>query len=87
MSFANVIVGKITDLVSTSVEKNAYLATIPSHNSQDAIDCAKIVALIIFYARNGHTKSEIINKLNISPNVTRTVPSKSLKSSAHIITA
>jgi ADP-ribosylglycohydrolase len=56
------------------VIKNSYLATIPSHNSQDAIDCAKIVALIIFYARNGFSKNEIINKLNLvikKPNINK----------------
>lgn len=47
------------------VIKNAYLATIPSHNSESAIKCAKTIALIIFYARKGLSKSEIINKLNL----------------------
>ena len=54
------------------VIKNSYLATIPSHNSQDAINCARLVALIIFYARNGFSKEEIINKLNLDikkPNI------------------
>jgi len=45
--------------------ENVKLATIPSHNSQEAIDCATLVALIIFYARKGLTKEEIISKLNI----------------------
>lgn len=47
------------------VIKNAYKATIPSHNSPEAIECAKIVALIIFYARQNLPKEEIIKKLNI----------------------
>jgi len=54
------------------VIKNSYLATIPSHNSKDAIDCAKTVALIIFYAKQGLSKQEIIDKLNLKikkPNI------------------
>ena len=47
------------------VVKNAYLATIPSHNDEMAISSAKIVALIIFYARKGLSKSDIIEKLNL----------------------
>lgn len=47
------------------VIKNARLATEPSHNSQKAIECATKVALTIFYARQGLTKDEIIDKLNI----------------------
>ena len=47
------------------IVKNAYLATIPSHNSEEAISCANIVALIIFYARKGLSKEEIINKLDL----------------------
>lgn len=55
------------------VIKNSYLATIPSHNTEDAISCAKTVSLIIFYARQGLSKQEIINKLNLKikkPNIT-----------------
>ena len=51
---------------------NSYLATIPSHNTPEAIECAKTIALIIFYARKGLTKQEIINKLNLKikkPNI------------------
>ena len=48
------------------VIKNAYLATIPSHNDSISIECAKIVALIIFYARKGYNKEDIINKLNLT---------------------
>ena len=47
------------------VIKNAILATIPSHNTKEAIDCTKLIALIIFYARKGLTKEKIIQKLNI----------------------
>lgn len=47
------------------VIKNAEATTRPSHNSQQAIECAKIVALIIFYARKGYEKDEIIDKLDL----------------------
>lgn len=47
------------------VIKNARLATMPSHNTKEAIDAATIVALIIFYARQGFSKKEIITKLNL----------------------
>ncbi len=47
------------------VIKNSYLATTPSHNREEAIESAKIVSLIIFYARKGLSKQEIINKLNL----------------------
>lgn len=47
------------------VRKNARLATIPSHNSNDAIECATTIALIIFYSRKGYSKEEIINTLNL----------------------
>lgn len=45
---------------------NAKLATIPSHNSTEAINSATIIALMIFYFRNGLTKEEIYNKLNLN---------------------
>lgn len=48
------------------VIKQAKLATIPSHNSTEAIECAKIIALIIFYSKKGLSKQEIIKKMNIS---------------------
>lgn len=47
------------------VIKNAKLATIPSHNSEEATNSSKIIALIIFYARKGLSKQQIINKLNL----------------------
>lgn len=47
------------------VIKNSYLATITSHNTKDAINCAKLISLIIFYARQGLSKKEIIHKLNL----------------------
>ena len=42
-----------------------YLATIPSHNSTEAIECAKLVSLIIFFARHGLSKNDIIKRLNL----------------------
>ena len=55
------------------VIENARLATIPSHNCKEAIEAAQIVALIIFYARKGYSKQDIINELNLEikePNIT-----------------
>lgn len=49
----------------SDVIKNAYLATIPSHNSKEAIECAKKIALMIYYFRNGLTKDEVYQKLNL----------------------
>ena len=47
------------------VIKNALAATTPSHNSDEAINCATVVALIIFYLRKGLSIEEVYNKLNI----------------------
>ena len=41
------------------VIKNSHQATIPSHNTKDALYAAQIIALIIFYARKGMTKQDI----------------------------
>lgn len=46
--------------------KNVYEATMPSHNSKEAIECSSVVALVIFYARNGLSKKEILNKLKLN---------------------
>ena len=48
------------------VIRNSKLATIPSHNSEQAIKSSETIALIIYYARKGMNKQQIINKLNIS---------------------
>ena len=48
------------------VIKNARLATIPSHNSGEAIDSATKIALIIFYLRKGYSKEEVFNMLDIN---------------------
>ena len=47
------------------VIENARLATIPSHNSKEAIDSATMVALIIYYSRKGYKKDEIFKMMNI----------------------
>ena len=49
----------------SDVKIQSKLATIPSHNNEESIKYAETVALIIFYARNGMSKEQIINKLNI----------------------
>ncbi len=48
------------------VRKQARLATIPSHHSNEAISSATTIALIIYYARKGLTKEETIQKLHLS---------------------
>ncbi len=48
------------------VIKNAKLATIPSHNSKEAINSATIIAEIIYLARKGCPKKEIIKQLNLN---------------------
>lgn len=56
------------------VIKNSFLATIPSHNNQEAIESAKIISLIILYARQGLSKQQIIKKLDLKikrPNITQ----------------
>lgn len=47
------------------VIKNVREATMPSHNSEEAINCAEIVAMIIYLARDGYKKEEIISELNL----------------------
>lgn len=47
------------------VIKNAWLVTIPSHNSEEAISSATIIALMIYYFRNGLSKEEVFKKLNL----------------------
>ena len=44
---------------------NSYLATSTSHNTKEAIDAATKIALIIYYARCGMKKEDIINKLDL----------------------
>ena len=52
-------------ITEEEVVKNAMLATIPSHNTLEAIDCARTVALVIFYARMGYKKEEIKKAIGI----------------------
>ena len=47
---------------------NAIAATTPSHNSIEAIDCALIVSLIIFYLRNNEKLDDIYDRLNLKIN-------------------
>lgn len=54
--------------LSNSIEEvmeYSKLATIPSHNSKEAIECATLVALIIYLAKNNYSKEEIIKLLNL----------------------
>lgn len=57
-------VGYLFDTEEEVIE-NSRLATIPSHNSEEAIDSATKIALIIFYLRKGLSLEEIYNNLNI----------------------
>ena len=45
--------------------ENVKAATIPSHNSKEAIDCATLIAMIIYLSKKGYTKEQIALKLNI----------------------
>lgn len=47
------------------VIENARLVTITSHNSKEAIESATIIALMIYYFRNGLQKDEVYRKLNL----------------------
>lgn len=60
-------ISPVGNLFNTEEEvlKNARLATMPSHNTDFAIKSAQTIALIIFYARQGKTKEEIIKKLDL----------------------
>ena len=42
------------------VKENARLATIPSHNNEEAVAGAEIVATVIFLLRNGKSKEDVI---------------------------
>ncbi len=52
----------------TELTKNIEKATIPSHNSEEALYCAGIIAQIIYLARQGFTKRDIKTTLKLSPN-------------------
>lgn len=49
----------------SEIFENVIAATTPSHNSKEAINCSQIVAMIIYLARMGLSKEEIINRLNL----------------------
>lgn len=51
------------------VEKNSELATIPSHNNERAIRASKIVSSVIYLARTGSSKTEIIEFLKDKYNI------------------
>ena len=55
-------------LLSNSIEEvieYSKQATIPSHNSEEAIECTTTIALIIYLAKNNYSKEEIISLLNL----------------------
>ena len=52
------------------VKEQAKLATIPSHNSPEAIESATTLALMIYYLRKGYSKEAVFGKLGITPNYT-----------------
>ena len=56
-------VGYLIDSEKEVIE-NAKLATIPSHNSEEAISSATTIALIIFYLRKGYEIEDILKQLN-----------------------
>lgn len=47
------------------VIKNAHLATIPTHNSSEALFYVTNIALMIYYFRVGYSKEDVIKKLNL----------------------
>lgn len=57
-------VGFLSNSIEEVIEYSK-LATIPSHNSKEAIECATTIALIIYLAKNNYSKEEIINILNL----------------------
>ena len=57
-------IGYLSNSVDEVVEYSK-LATIPSHNSKESVDCATTIALIIYLAKNNYSKEEIIKLLNL----------------------
>ena len=49
------------------IKENTILATIPSHNSKEAIECATKITSLIYYFRNSISKEESYRLLNLSP--------------------
>ena len=58
-------VGFMFDDLET-VREESKKATSPSHNNEDSIRCSQIVASIIYLARNGYSKEEIIDLLDLN---------------------
>lgn len=52
-------VGFLFDSIE-EVKKNSYLATIPSHNNEEAIKGAEAVAVSIYLLRKGHDKESVV---------------------------
>ena len=48
-----------------AVREESEKATIPSHNNEESIKCAQVVASIIYLARSGYSKEEIIELLDL----------------------
>lgn len=48
-----------------TVREESKKATVPSHNNSDSIKCAQVVASIIYLARSGYSKEEIIELLDL----------------------
>lgn len=48
------------------VKEESKKATMPSHNNEESIKCAQVVASIIYLARNGYSKNEIIDLLDLN---------------------
>ena len=58
-------VGFMFDDLET-VKEESVKATSPSHNNSESIKCAQVVASIIYLARNGYSKNEIIDLLDLN---------------------
>lgn len=58
-------VGFMFDDLET-VREESVKATSPSHNNSESIKCAQVVASIIYLARNGYSKNEIIDLLDLN---------------------
>ena len=57
-------VGYLFDDLDT-VREESKKATVSSHNNEESIKCAQVVASIIYLARSGYSKEEIIDLLEL----------------------
>lgn len=57
-------VGYLSDTLD-EVKQYAYLATKTSHDCQESIDCATLIAQIIFFLRKGFSKAQILEYLQL----------------------